>query len=70
MGLGLCSITSFSTASMPRGMAGRESVTRLIHSSCMESRGVLCHSSMAANTVMTSPMLVPSRKPTTFLMLA
>ena len=37
---------------MPSAIAGRESVTRLIQSSCMETSGVLCHSSMAAKTVM------------------
>ena len=36
----------------------------------VESRGVFAHASIATNTVITSPMLVPSKNPTTFLMLA
>ena len=51
-------------------MAGSESVTRLIHSSCIDSSGVCRQKIIARNTVSSSPMLVPSRKPTAFLMLS
>ena len=69
-GRGFLSITSASTASMPSAIAGRLSVTRLIHNSCMDKSGVLCHSIIAVNTVSTSPIFVPSKYPTTLRMLA
>ena len=61
LGFGFCVITSDSTASIPSAMAGKLSVTRLIHKSCIERSGVLCHSIIAVKTVITSPIFVPSR---------
>ncbi len=68
-GLGGAFMTLSSTGSMPRAMAGRLSVTRLIQSSCMDSKGAALKSSMELNTRRTSPMLVPRRKPTVLRML-
>ena len=62
-------MTSGSSFSMPSAMAGRESVTRLIQSSWTETKGDSCQMHMASSTTMISAMFVPSRKPTTFLML-
>ena len=64
------SITSLSTASIPNAMAGKLSVTRFIHSNCIDKNSVLCHKIIARNTETTSPIFVPSKKPTTFLILA
>ena len=68
--LGRSFITPSSMASMPSAMAGRLSVTRFIHNSCMDRNGDTLNSSMDTNTLSSSPMLVPSRKPTHFLMFA
>ena len=61
---------SFSVPSMPKAMAGRESVIRFIHSSCMEMKGARRQIIIAKNTTIISLMLVPSKKPTTFFMLS
>ena len=50
--------------------AGALSVTRFIHNSCIDKNGVLCHRSIAKNTEITSPIFVPRRNPTTFLIFA
>ena len=42
----------------------------LIHSSCMDINGERCHMTIARNTTIISLMFVPSRNPTTFLMLS
>ena len=70
LGFGWRSITLGSMASIPRAIAGRESVTRLIHSSCMDSKGAWFQSSMAIKVTSTSPILVPRRNATAFLILS
>ena len=55
---------------MPSAIAGRESVTRLIQSNCIEMNGDSRQINIAMNTESISLTLVLSKNPTTFFMLA
>ena len=55
-------ITVFSTGSIPRARAGRESVTRFSHSSCTGLRGAWGNeNTVARKMVKISPMLQESK---------
>ena len=59
---GLSFMIPSSTGSIPRASAGRESVTRLSHSSCTGTSGICAKSStVAKKMVIISPMLQESR---------
>ena len=55
-------IISFSAGSIPSAIAGNESLTRLIHNSCIANNGVSSHNKSPKNIATISPMFVAIKK--------
>ena len=66
--LGLRFIKFSSQGSTPKAIAGKESVTRFTHKSCIGQRGVAQPIKRAVKIVIISPMFEDSRKCTDFFM--